>query len=195
MVCKFPSATKNRLIVIQFLDNDECQTGYSLSKNVMQSSPYIGSVDFFASSNRDDILNYIYNDIPNIIAKDEIIAVYIDSHGFDTNNGIGHKNGFISWEELVAAIKIAFNTLETRPTIILTACNGISIKNTIAKLEEPICSKLYAGDGVMLNGPVMGAFVRLFNNYGLDFGIKEVNILNQELANRNNPPFIYIDYQ
>ena len=47
----------------------------------------------------------------------------------------------------------------------------------------------------MLNGPVMGAFVRLFNNYGLDFGIKEVNILNQELANRNNPPFIYIDYQ
>ena len=115
--------------------------------------------------------------------------------GAVNKSSVGHKKDFISWDELVLAIKNAVNKLRTLPIIILTACNGISIKNTINQLDEPICSKLYAGDGIMLNGPVMGGFSRLLNESGLEFGEKELETLNEELAKRDNPPFICIDYK
>ena len=43
----------------------------------------------------------------------------------------------------------------------------------------------------MLNGPVMGGFSRLLNESGLEFGEKELETLNEELAKRDNPPFIF----
>lgn len=194
MVIKSAGSEKKRLIVIQFLDKEEGQTGYVLSKNVLQSSPYIGNVDFFSSSNKDDILKFINIDIPELSVNDNELGIYIDTHGFSKCDGIGHRNDFISWEELVAALKKSFENREILPIIILTACNGISIKSVLDNLKRPICSKLYAGDGVMLNGPVMGAFTRLFNEYGLEFGVKEIESINIDLANRNNPPFVCVDY-
>jgi len=195
MIPKLPISKKKRLVIIQFLDENECKTGYVLANNIRQSSPFIGNVDYFSSSKKDEIINYISQDIPHIIREDEEVAVYIDTHGFSSCDGIWHKKDFISWDELVLAIKNAVNKLRTLPIIILTACNGISIKNTINQLDEPICSKLYAGDGIMLNGPVMGGFSRLLNESGLEFGEKELETLNEELAKRDNPPFICIDYK
>lgn len=190
MVPKFSYAKKNHLIIIQFLDEGEPKTGYTLAKDVAQSSPHIGKVDFFESGNKDEIIDFINNKITLLVSNEEEIVLYLDSHGFPSYNGIGHKNGFISWDELAKNIKNSFKNQRTSLIIITSACNGISFKNEMDKQLAPICQKLIAGEGIMLNGPFMHAFSQLFYKYGFELGPQEIEEVNKELKERNNPPVI-----
>lgn len=201
MIPKLPYANKNRLIIIQFLDEKELKTGYVLANNVKQSSPHIGNVNYFESSDPNETLEFIKDEIPQFISKEEDIVLYIDTHGFSHGKGIGHQNGFISWNELVENIREVFKNQAHPPIIILTACKGFSFNKVLGDNKDIICSKLIASDGLLPNGTVMGAFTDYFYEYGFKFGSQEIEEINKKIEKINKEvkspkfsPMIITDY-
>ena len=185
MIPKLPNARNNNLIIIQFLDEGEPKTGRVLANNVKQSSPHIGNVNYFESSVPDEILSFIKDEIPNLISNEEEIVLYIDTHGFSSDNGIGHKNAFISWEKLFEYIREVFKNQSSLPIIILSACKGFSFNKLLGDEKNPICSKLIASDGLLPNGTVMGAFADYFYKYGFKFGSEEIDEVNKKIEKIN----------
>ena len=185
MIPKLPEARNNRLIIIQFLDDNELKTGCALANNLKQSSPYIEHVDYYESHKGKKILEIIEEEIPKIISDEDEIALYIDTHGFPSKNGIGHNHDFLSWEDLKKSIGEAFKNQKVPPIIILTACNGYNFNNELRKDKNPICSKLIASEGLLPDGIVMGAFSELFYKYGIKLGSQVIDKLNQKIDEHN----------
>ena len=193
MVSKLPTSLNTRLIVIQFLSATEPKTGYVLSKNVQIFSPFIETVDFYSCEKADEIITLLEDDIPKTLSFKDTVAIYIDSHGFDTGIGIGYVADLIRWETLTDALKKVAEKLDRPPMLILTACNGIGISNFIDS-SNPVISRLYAGEGIMLNGPVMGVFCDLFNAKGVSFDIQDLQKANRILISKNSSPIECIIY-
>lgn len=185
--------SKNRLIIIQFLSESEPQTGLVLADNAHQFAKRIDTVDFYMPKSANELCELMTKNIPERINKTDNVGIYLDSHGLETCNGIGNGSDFIDWATLIQLIKRATAILNSSPSLFLTACNGLSIKNYIPS-EEMFISVLYAGDGIMKNGPVMWAFCQLFSEDGLCPSDKNIQEINTYLKSRDCPPLIKIDF-
>ncbi|MDE6796179.1 MAG: hypothetical protein K2J63_12865 [Muribaculaceae bacterium] len=197
MITKLPEARNNHLVVIQFLDEKEPPTGKSLAAIIAQYCPYIEHVHYFSFSNGETLKEFLLSKMADYFEDKSNVIIYIDSHGTEKGSGIATKqNAFVDWKCLINSLKIACSKLIKRPTLILTACNGIGIKDFIDQLDEPMVSKLIAGNGIMLNGPVLGAFRKILEEKGIDLNKEDVKKVNDIIKLRfpDHPEFDYIEY-
>lgn len=198
MIHKIQNSEKNRLVIIQFLDDNERQTGLVLANLIKLNSPYIGHVDFFNFNRRDNLLNFIKDGLSNYINNNERLVLYFDTHGNIHKDGINTKTGEnVNWKVLIEALGICFKNKRNLPTLILTACNGIGIRTILEESNTPIVSKLIACDGTVEGGYVMFAFSQIFENIGFDINIDDIQEINKILKEKdiNHPLFELFDYQ
>ncbi len=197
MIPKLPEAHNNHLVVIQFLDESEPPTGKSLATIIAQDCPYIEHVHYFYFSNEENLKEILISKMADCFEDQSNVIIYIDSHGTENGNGIAtQQNAFVDWGSLINSLKISCSKLIKRPTLILTACNGIGIKDFIDQLDEPMVSKLIAGSGIMLNGPVLGAFRKMIEEKGIDINKGDVKKVNDSIKLRfpDHPEFDFIEY-
>ena len=185
--------SKNRLIIIQFLSESEPQTGLVLANNAHQFAERIDTIDLYMPKSANELCELMTTNIPKGICKTDNVGIYLDSHGLETCGGIGNGTDFIDWATLIQLIKRAMAILNNSPSLYLTACNGLSIRDHILSEKTPI-SVLYAGDGIMKNGPVMWAFCQLFSEEGLCPSEKRIQEINTYLKSRDCPPLQKIDF-
>lgn len=197
MITKVPDANDKHLVVIQFLDENEPFTGKSLATMVNQDCPYIGHVHYSTFHCGENLKEFLSSEMSDYFEADSDVVIYIDSHGTENCNGIATKqNAFLDWNSLINSLSNACDKLHKKPILILTACNGISIKKILDQLDKPIISKLIAGDGIMRDGPVFGAFCKILEKKGTDINKDDVNIANKIIKERfqDHPDFEYIEY-
>lgn len=194
---KFPESQDKYLIVIQFLDENELFTGKSLAKIINQDCPYIGHIHYFPFFYGESLKEFLSSKMSDYLEENSDVVIYIDSHGTENGDGIATKqNAFLGWNDLIGSLSKACDKLLKKPTLILTACNGMGIKKTIDQLEKPIISKLIAGKGIMRDGPVLGAFRKILECKGTDLNKEDVKKVNDSIKLRfpDHPDFDYIEY-
>lgn len=185
--------SKNRLIIIQFLSESEPQTGVVIANNSHLFVKGIDIVDFYKPKSAEELSELMTTHIPKTISKTDNVGIYIDSHGFETCDGIGNGTDYINWITLIHLIRSATANLNNPPILYLTACNGLYIKESIGSEKLPI-SILYAGNGKMKNGPIMWAFTQLFSEDGLCPTERNVHEVNIYLNSRDCPPLVKVNF-